>query len=374
MAALVRFSTRILGQSHVVVHGAATGAFQPRIMGSCVNLNLNANQTSHKHTLVDIDPAVSEVLTGAIIPWAQQNFMQKLFFPYNYPLMHYMDLLSDYAPWWLAIVGTTATVKLVFSPFILKQNVIGIKLHNISPETQKLQEKVNEAMCTGNNYEAALLRTKLMLLYKEHDVSIWQRLWPSLIQAPAFMSIFLLLRRLSGQPVETMLTGGALWFENLTLPDPFFILPLMTSATLWLQMKYGFEGSVAPLANTGPIGTWVVRLMPVGLFALTYSFPAAVLVYWTSTNVATILFARFFRLRSVKSWLNIPECLKHDPKDLPMSSTTFRGQIRKAMDVGSSKRTSLDVRRLDEVAFRKAGVGPLTKTYKTRPPQPVKTD
>lgn len=368
----MRFSTRILSHSHVAASG---GAFQPRILANCAagGVNLNANQTSGKHTLVDIESVATEV-TGAILPWAEQNFFQKLFFPINYPLMHYMDLLTDHMPWWLAIVGTTATVKLLFSPFILKQNVTGIKLYNLTPETQKIQEKVNEAMCTGNNYETAMQRSKLFLLYKEHDVSIWQRLWPSLIQAPAFASIFLLLRRLSNQPVESMLTGGAFWFENLTVPDPYYILPLMTSASLWLQMRYGFEGSVAPLANAGPVGKWMVRIMPIGLFAITYNFPAAVLLYWTSTNFMTILYARVFRLQAVKKWLNIPECLKHDPKDLPMANTTFKEQIKKAMDAGKGKRTSLDVRRLDEVAWRKAGVGPITKTYKTKPPQLTKSE
>lgn len=367
-AALIRCSSRLLVSrpSHV-----ANGGTLPRILGSCVNLN--TNQTCQKHTFVDIEPATA-VLTGAIIPWAEQNFFQKLFFPYNYPIMHYMDLLTDYMPWWVAIIGTTATVKLVFTPFILRQNVTGIKLHNLAPQTQKLQEQVNEAMCTGNNYEAALNRSKLFLLYKEHDVSIWQRLWPSLIQAPAFMSIFLLLRRLSSQPIETMLTGGALWFENLSLPDPLYILPLMTSATLYLQMRYGFEGSVAPLATAGPIAKWMIRVVPVGLFAITYNFPAAVLLYWTSTNVFTLMYARAFRLQAIKRKFNIPECLVHDPKDLPMSSTSFKSQIKKAMDAGASKRTSMDVRRLDDIRFRKAGVGPLTKTYKNEPPKPFKAD
>ena len=38
-------------------------------------------------------------------------------------------------------------------------------------------------------------------------------------------------------PVESFTTGGALWFENLTIADPFYLLPLMTSATLFYQVS-----------------------------------------------------------------------------------------------------------------------------------------
>ena len=39
-------------------------------------------------------------------------------------------------------------------------------------------------------------------------------------------------------PVESMTTGGMLWFENLTVADPFYLLPLMTSATLFVQVSF----------------------------------------------------------------------------------------------------------------------------------------
>ena len=42
-------------------------------------------------------------------------------------------------------------------------------------------------------------------------------------------------------PVESMTTGGMLWFENLTVADPFYLLPLMTSATLFVQVKASVE-------------------------------------------------------------------------------------------------------------------------------------
>lgn len=306
-------------------------------------------------------------LTGAIIPFGALNIVQKIVFPYTYSVMYYLDFLSHHLPWWLAIIGTTATIRLVFFPLVVKQNIVGIKVFNLMPETQKLQVKINEARYSNNAYEQAINHTKLKLLYDEHGVSLKKRLLPILYQAPMFVSTFLLLRRLADQPVEALTTGGALWFTNLTLPDPYFVLPVLASTSTWLLMEYGLEGSSGPVATMGPIGKWFIRSMPVALFAFTYSFPAAVLLFWATNNCFTLFYALLLKNKYVKTKLGIPERLKHDPDSLPLTNQSFKSQYKRAIDYSKANRTSFDVRRLDDVAFRKAGVGPLRKTYKSPP-------
>lgn len=306
-------------------------------------------------------------ITGAILPFSELNFLQIIFFPYTYSAMYYLDFLTQHLPWWLAIVGTTATIRLAFFPLVIKQNIVGIKLYNILPETQRIQIKVNDAMATGNGYEAAINKTKLKLLYDEHDVSVKKRLLPIFFQAPMFMSLFFLLRRISYHPVEALTTGGAFWFTNLTVPDPFFILPIMTSTSMWLLMEFGLEGSAGPLSGMGPMGRWLMRALPIGLFAFIYNFPAAVLLFWTTNNIFTLCYALLLKNKFVKKKLGIPNRLVHAPESLPLTNQTFSSQIKSAVDQSKANRTSIDVRRLDDIAFRKAGVGPLRKTYKTPP-------
>lgn len=309
----------------------------------------------------------NQEITSAILPFSELNILQMTFFPYTYSVMYYMDFLSQHTPWWLAIVGTTATIRLAFFPLLVKQNIIGIKLYNILPETQRIQVKVNEAMATGNGYEASINKTKLKLLFDEHDVSIKKRLLPILFQAPMFMSTFFLLRRISYHPLEALVTGGALWFTNLTIPDPFYILPIMTSASMWLLMEYGLEGSSGPLSGMGPIGRWIMRGLPVGLFFIVYNFPAAVLLFWTTNNIFTLMYALLLKTKYAKKKLGIPNRLVHDPESLPLTNQTFSGQVKSAREASRVNRTTLDIRRLDDIAFRKAGVGPLRKTYKSAP-------
>ena len=56
-------------------------------------------------------------------------------------------------------------------------------------------------------------------------------------QAPVFMSFFFALKGMANAPVESMQNGGLFWFSDLTICDPYYILPLLTSVTVWATME-----------------------------------------------------------------------------------------------------------------------------------------
>ena len=56
-------------------------------------------------------------------------------------------------------------------------------------------------------------------------------------QAPVFMSFFFALKGMANAPVESMQYGGLFWFSDLTICDPYYILPLLTSVTVWATME-----------------------------------------------------------------------------------------------------------------------------------------
>lgn len=331
--------------------------------------NIRWESTSEVATSnVDLFGNHATEITGAIIPFAQQNFLQNIFFPYQYPIMYYMDFLVSHTPWWASIIATTATVRLFFFPLVVKMNIIGIKIYNIMPETQALQVKLNEAMLSGDAYQSAITKTKIKMLYEQHDVRVIQRLVPTLIQSPAFLCLFFTLKNLAGYyKLPALATGGALWFTNLTVPDPFFILPAMTSLSMFLLLEYGLEGSSGPIKTMGPVGRWMIRAIPVGLFFIFQNFPSAVLLFWTTNNFITLSYSLLLKNPWIKKKFKIPERLNHDPASLPLTNQSFMGQLSKGVDKAKGSRTSLDLRKLDDIAFQKAGVGPLRKTYKNPP-------
>ena len=78
-----------------------------------------------------------------------------------------------------------------------------------------------------------------MLFMREKDISPFRSMLVPLVQAPIFMSMFFGLRGMTNVPVESMRLGGLWWFTDLTVPDPFYLLPLATSATMYLTIKVG---------------------------------------------------------------------------------------------------------------------------------------
>lgn len=58
------------------------------------------------------------------------------------------------------------------------------------------------------------------------------------------MSFFICLRRMSNLPVESLKVGGLFWFTDLTISDPYYILPLVTCASLWTALEYGVESGL----------------------------------------------------------------------------------------------------------------------------------
>lgn len=57
------------------------------------------------------------------------------------------------------------------------------------------------------------------------------------IQAPVFISFFIALRKMAYLPVPSLQTGGLLWFPDLTAADPFYILPLAVTGTMFFILE-----------------------------------------------------------------------------------------------------------------------------------------
>jgi YidC/Oxa1 family membrane protein insertase len=112
------------------------------------------------------------------------------------------------------------------------------------------------------------------------------------------MSVFFGLRGMASIPVPSLTDGGLYWFSNLAIPDPYFILPLMTSATMLLQMEVGqrvkhllcysrlflvFQLGI-DMQSTNSMSTTartVMRCIPLGVFFFTMNMPAVRFMFTT---------------------------------------------------------------------------------------------
>ena len=87
-----------------------------------------------------------------------------------------------------------------------------------------------------------LARERFLAYMKEHDLKPGTNYLPMFGQGIIFASMFFALKGMATAPVESMKSQGILWFVDLTAQDPLFLLPVITSLSVFLHLKTGADG------------------------------------------------------------------------------------------------------------------------------------
>lgn len=250
-----------------------------------------------------VEPSFTELGLGSYTPVGLiQNFLE---------FMH-IDLGL---PWWGAIAGCTVLARCLIFPVIVKGQREAAKIHNHSPEIQRFSARIREAKLAGDSAEFSRVSREMALYQKKHDIKLLRPLILPLTQAPIFISFFIALREMANLPVPSMQTGGLWWFQDLTVCDPLYILPLAVTATMWCVLELGAETGVQSsdlqwMRN-------IIRVMPLVVLPITIHFPTAVFVYWLSSNMFSLVQVSCLRISAVRTVLKIPPRVVHDPDKLP---------------------------------------------------------
>nr|XP_060636037.1 mitochondrial inner membrane protein OXA1L-like [Anolis sagrei ordinatus] len=218
-------------------------------------------------------------------------------------------------PWWGAIVAGTVVARCLVFPLIVKGQREAVKLNNHLPQISELTTRMNEAKQSGNKFEFAKAYSDLALYQKTHNVNPLRGFLVPLVQAPIFISFFIALRKMAELPVPSMQTGGLWWFADLTAADPYYVLPLAVTASMWVILELGAESGVSN-PNLRVMKT-VMRVMPLVILPLTISFPTAVFTYWMTSNLFSLVQVGVLRIPAIRTRLRIPERVEHDPTYLP---------------------------------------------------------
>uniref|UniRef100_A0A023FS83 Putative cytochrome oxid n=1 Tax=Amblyomma cajennense TaxID=34607 RepID=A0A023FS83_AMBCJ len=297
----------------------------------------------------DTVPTLQSVGLGG---WSPSGIVQQL-----------LDFLhaSTGLPWWATIAVSTVVVKVCLLPLVLKGQRNSIHMNNNLPQMQHLQAKMTEARNTGNQLEAARIANELMVFMKEKKINPLKSMIIPLAQAPVFISFFFALRGMANLPMESFKTGGMLWFTDLTVADPYYLLPLITSVSLFCTLELGAESGVR---NDNLQWTkYVFRCLPVVIFPVTMNFPSALLCYWVTSNLFTLCQVGVLRIEAVRKRLNMPVLVKHQKSELALSKKGFVEGVKESFTNTRIARELEERSRADEIRFKKAGIGPVVKTY-----------
>ena len=172
--------------------------------------------------------------------------------------------------WGWTIVVATILIKLFLFPLTFKGMASMNKMKELAPKMKELREKYKG--------EPQKLNAKMMELYKKHRVNPMGGCLPMLIQIPIFFAIYRVLLN----AVDLKAEPWILWIHDLSLKDPYFILPILMGATMFWQQK------ITPTNFTDPMQEKIMKFLPLIFTFFFVTFPAGLTLYWFVNNLFTV--------------------------------------------------------------------------------------
>jgi YidC/Oxa1 family membrane protein insertase len=171
--------------------------------------------------------------------------------------------------WGWSIIFLTILIKLAFYKLSETSYKSMANMRKLAPRLQALKERYGD--------DKQKLNQAMMDMYKKEKVNPLGGCLPVLVQIPVFIALYWVLL----ESVEMRQAPFMLWIQNLSAPDPYFILPLIMGATMLIQQKL----NPAPL---DPIQAKVMMILPVVFTVFFAFFPSGLVLYWVVNNTLSI--------------------------------------------------------------------------------------
>jgi YidC/Oxa1 family membrane protein insertase len=171
--------------------------------------------------------------------------------------------------WGWAIVILTCLIKLAFFPLSAASYKSMAKMKKLQPRLQTLKERYGD--------DKAKLNQAMMELYKKDKVNPLGGCLPIVVQIPVFIALYWVLL----ESVELRQADFMLWINDLSVKDPYFVLPILMGATMLAQQML----NPSPL---DPMQKKIMMALPIVFTALFLYFPAGLVLYWLVNNVLSI--------------------------------------------------------------------------------------
>ena len=140
-------------------------------------------------------------------------------------------------PWWGTIIAATLCIRVAFLPVNILLQKNAIKMNNVNPLVKQMKENQQLYLIAGDLESANHERSKMNAVFKENNVRPILSVVPAIFQGVVMVSFFMAMRGMANAPVTSMMAGGALWFTDLTVADPSFILPMLSSLGFLISLE-----------------------------------------------------------------------------------------------------------------------------------------
>lgn len=176
--------------------------------------------------------------------------------------------------WGWTIVALTVLIKLAFYPLSAASYRSMARMKKFTPRMQALREKYGD--------DKVKMNQAMMELYRNEKINPLGGCLPMLVQIPVFIALYWVLLG----SVEMRGAPWILWIQDLSARDPWFILPAVMMATMFLQIKLN-------PTPPDPMQARIMMLMPLIFGGMMFFFPAGLVLYWVVNNILSIAQQRY---------------------------------------------------------------------------------
>src|SRR5215213_2547957 len=173
-------------------------------------------------------------------------------------------------PWWLAIIMLTAVVRTLLFPLTVRQAKSMRRMQELKPDMDEIRARYKD--------DPKKQQQEMMRLYGERKVNPLGGCLPLIVQFPIFIALYYTIKQFD--KLESFANGGLFWFKDLTVADPYFILPIAYVLTMMASQEL-------TIRRTAPQQKNLMRVLPVAFGLFLFRFPAGLFVYWVTSNAIT---------------------------------------------------------------------------------------
>ncbi len=187
-----------------------------------------------------------------------------------YPMFVVLSFLNKLiGNWGWTIIAFTILLKLVFFPLNQKAGKSMAHMKSLMPKMEALKARYGD--------DKVKLNQGMMELYKTEKVNPLGGCLPIIIQIPFFIALYWVLLG----AVELRNTPWMGWITDLSTPDPYYVLPVLMGASMFIQTKLNPQPA-------DPIQAKVMLILPIVFSIMFFFFPSGLVLYWTMQNILGI--------------------------------------------------------------------------------------
>jgi YidC/Oxa1 family membrane protein insertase len=260
-------------QHHVYTHYTPENIHRPAsyVVGYLSpELTVKPGQSADSTSTLYVGPETYKRLT-VLAPGLNHTIDYGFLWPISIAIQWLMSLIVTVIPnWGVAIILATILIKLLFYWFSSKSFISMARMKELQPRIKALKDRFAD--------DKVGLQKATMALYKEKKVNPLGGCLPMLIQIPVFIALYWVIT----QSVDFRQAPFIFWIHDLSVPDPYYVLPVLMMFTMILQQW------LSP-TSADPAQAKMMMIMPV-LFAFFFrSFPAGLVLYWCVNNLVQAL-------------------------------------------------------------------------------------